>query len=30
MPPEFGLYHDDEVMYIMRKEKAEKNWKKMT
>lgn len=22
MPPEFGLYHDDEVMYIMRKDKA--------
>ena len=23
MPPELGLYYDDEVMYIMRKDKAE-------
>lgn len=23
MPHEFGLYHDDDVMYIMRKDKAE-------
>jgi hypothetical protein len=23
LPPEFGLYHDDEVLYIMRKDKAE-------
>ena len=23
LPPEFGLYYDDEVLYIMRKDKAE-------